>query len=208
MTACLPSSRSRSLRRRYVVLSLVTGVGSCHCAATTTAVDFAQSETPRTSTKLRAHRPRPRERTTERIFGLVVHGGAGTVERDKMKPAQEQRSRATLERALDAGYAVLESGGRSVAAVERTLVILEDSPLFNAGKGSVLTHGGTMELDAAIMDGATGEAGAIAGVRGVKNPIRGAIAVMQRSRMCCWSRREPRRSAANMGSTSVCPAIF
>jgi len=114
-------------------------------------------------------------------FGLVIHGGAGTIDPQKMTPEREAEYRETLERALAAGYAVLEGGGSAMDAVEVTLVLLEDSPLFNAGKGAVFTHAGTNEMDASIMDGGSGEAGAVGGVTRVRNPILAARAVMNRT---------------------------
>lgn len=116
-----------------------------------------------------------------RPFRLAIHGGAGTIDRAKMTPEREAAYRADLERALRTGHAILAKGGSSLDAVEATLHVLEDSPLFNAGKGAVFTHDGHNELDASIMDGATGSAGAIAGVRRVRNPISLARLVMEKS---------------------------
>jgi beta-aspartyl-peptidase (threonine type) len=112
---------------------------------------------------------------------LVIHGGAGTITRKNMTPEKEKAYRETLEQALQTGYAVLKRGGSSLDAVEATIHVMEDSPLFNAGKGAVFTHEGRNELDAAIMDGKTGRAGAVAGVTTVKNPISAARAVMEKS---------------------------
>lgn len=112
---------------------------------------------------------------------IVIHGGAGALEPGKYTPAEEAEYKAKLTEALDAGYAVLESGGAALDAIEAAIVIMEDSPLFNAGKGAVFTRDGKNELDASIMDGATTEAGAVAGVTRVKNPIRLARAVMEKS---------------------------
>ena len=117
----------------------------------------------------------------ERPFGLVLHGGAGVIERTSLTPAREAEYRAKLTEAREAGYAVLERGGSALDAVVAGIVILEDSPLFNAGKGAVFTADGTCELDASIMDGRTQAAGAIAGVRHIKNPITLARAVMEKS---------------------------
>ncbi len=114
-------------------------------------------------------------------FGLVVHGGAGTIRKSDLTPEQEQAYRDKLTEALQAGYAVLSRGGTSLDAVVATLNVLEDSPLFNAGKGAVFTHEGTVELDASIMDGQTRAAGAIAGVKHVRNPINLARMVMEQS---------------------------
>lgn len=112
---------------------------------------------------------------------LVLHGGAGTIDRDAMTPELEAAYRAALEEALRAGHAVLSRGGRALDAVEAALLPLEDSPLFNAGHGAVLTADRVCELDASVMDGATGLAGAVAGVRTVRHPIRAARAVMEHS---------------------------
>ncbi|RYZ00494.1 MAG: isoaspartyl peptidase/L-asparaginase [Chitinophagaceae bacterium] len=102
---------------------------------------------------------------------LAIHGGAGTILRSDMTPALEQEYVAALQAALDGGYAVLERGGSALDAVELATVLLEDHPLFNAGKGSVFTHTGLHEMDAALMDGKTLGAGAVSGVRNVRNPI-------------------------------------
>ena len=121
--------------------------------------------------------PRPTAHTA-----LVIHGGAGTMSRKELTPEREHAIRAAMDQALDAGNAVLKSGGSSRDAVTAVIVILEDSPYFNAGKGAVFNHDGINELDASIMDGATLEAGAVAGVHRVKNPILLARAVMEKSR--------------------------
>ncbi len=115
-------------------------------------------------------------------FGMVIHGGAGTIERREMTPENEKAHRDGLEQALKAGYAVLQRGGASLDAVEAAIRVLEDNPLFNAGKGAVFTHEGTNELDASIMDGKTLKAGAVAAVKHVRNPISLARLVMERSR--------------------------
>ena len=112
---------------------------------------------------------------------LVIHGGAGTILRENMTPDKEEAYRATLQLALDSGYAVLEQGGTALDAVEKSVVIMEDSPLFNAGRGSVLTHEGTVEMDAAIMDGNSCMAGAVSGLRLIKNPVIAARMVMMHS---------------------------
>jgi len=112
---------------------------------------------------------------------IAIHGGAGAIERSQLSAAQERAIRADLERAAKAGYAVLQKGGSSVDASVAAVTILEDSPYFNAGKGAVFNAYGINELDAAIMDGAKREAGAIAGVRRVRNPILLAREVMQNS---------------------------
>ena len=112
---------------------------------------------------------------------IAIHGGAGVIDRAALTKEREAAIRADLERALRAGYARLTAGASSLDAVSAAIIILEDSPYFNAGKGAVYTADGTHELDAAIMDGARRRAGAVAGVRRVKNPILLARAVMEHS---------------------------
>jgi len=114
-------------------------------------------------------------------IAIVIHGGAGVIEPSKMSPAREASYRAGLAAALDAGYEVLERGGTSVDAVTVAVRLMEDDPQFNAGRGAVLNHEGDAELDAAIMDGAGPRAGAVAGIRRVKNPIELARLVMEKS---------------------------
>lgn len=114
-------------------------------------------------------------------IALAIHGGAGTITPEKMTPEKEQAIRAKLKESLEAGYAVLQNNGSSLDAVITAIEILEDSPLFNAGIGSVYTHDGTHELDASIMRGDTLDAGAIAGVKRIKNPISLARMVMEDS---------------------------
>ena len=113
-------------------------------------------------------------------WGMVIHTGAGNFTLESLADRREPM-RAAMAEALAAGHAVLDRGGSSLDAVQTAIVILEDSPLFNAGKGAVFTHEGTNELDASLMDGATRRAGAVAGLRRVKNPIALARLVMERS---------------------------
>lgn len=112
---------------------------------------------------------------------LVIHGGAGNITRDRITPDKQQAYEEALRQALQAGYAVLLKGGSALDAVEAAIRPLEDNPLFNAGKGAVFTAEGRNELDAAIMDGRTGKAGAVAGVTTVRNPVTAARAVMEKS---------------------------
>ena len=113
--------------------------------------------------------------------GLVIHGGAGTIERSEMTSARERQYHAALERALAAGYEILKKGGSSLDATEAAVRVLEDDPHFNAGKGAVFTSAGTNEMDAAIMDGKTLKAGAVASLKHIKNPINLARLVMEKS---------------------------
>ncbi len=114
-------------------------------------------------------------------FGIVIHGGAGAISTQNLKPEREAAVRAKLVEAVTTGHRVLQDNGTSLNAVEATIRILEDSPLFNAGKGAVFTSEGTNELDACIMDGQTLKAGSIAGVKHIKNPISLARLVMEKS---------------------------
>ncbi|HVX28233.1 MAG TPA: isoaspartyl peptidase/L-asparaginase [Parafilimonas sp.] len=114
-------------------------------------------------------------------FTLAIHGGAGTILKEDMTPELEKAYVLGLQVALDAGFAVLEEGGTSVNAVKAAIVVLEDNLLFNAGRGSVFTKKGVQEMDAAIMDGIDLAAGAVSGVRNVRNPIELATEVMRNS---------------------------
>ncbi|WP_167508124.1 isoaspartyl peptidase/L-asparaginase family protein [Corallococcus aberystwythensis] len=114
-------------------------------------------------------------------WGLVIHGGAGVISRENLTPEREAVMRAALTEALQAGHAVLAKGGRSMDAVTAAIRVLEDSPYFNAGKGAVFNHDGVNELDAAVMDGKTRMAGAVAGVHHIQNPIDLARLVMEKS---------------------------
>jgi len=115
------------------------------------------------------------------MFAIAIHGGAGTLPRAEMSAEAEARYRSGLKEAIDAGFAILQDGGSSLDAVTRAVVLLEDNPLFNAGKGAVFTLDGRNELDASIMDGSTLNAGAVCGVTRIRNPVELARAVMEKS---------------------------
>ncbi len=121
------------------------------------------------------------ESITRAEYAIVIHGGAGTILKENMSEEKEAAYLKVLNEALDIGEQILNSGGTSVEAVEKTIMHMEDSPLFNSGKGAVFTNAGTNELDASIMEGATQNAGAVGGVKTVRNPIQAAIAVMNNS---------------------------
>ncbi len=114
-------------------------------------------------------------------FALVIHGGAGVIERDQLSASEEGAILADLDAALEAGRRILADGGSALDAVEAAVVALEESPRFNAGKGSVYNAEGRHELDASLMEGRTRRAGAVAGVETIRNPVRLARAVMERS---------------------------
>ena len=114
-------------------------------------------------------------------FAMALHGGAGAIPRASMSDAQEAQYRAVLAEALTAGHRVLAAGDTALEAVCQALRVMEDSPLFNAGRGSVFTHKGEIEMDAAVMVGRTRAAGAVCQLKAVKNPVFAARAVMERS---------------------------
>ncbi len=137
-----------------------------------------KSETQNPIPELQSETSKP----TEKHFAIVIHGGAGTIKKTNMTPEQETAYREKLQEALNVGYAVLEKGGTSLEAVQKAVNVMEDSPLFNAGKGAVFNSVGKNELDASIMDGKTLNSGAVAGVSRIKNPINAARIVMDSTR--------------------------
>jgi len=140
---------------------------------------------------------------------LVIHGGAGVRSKEKMTAALEKRYRADLELALREGHKALQKeGGTSLDAVEAAIKVLEDSPLFNAGKGAVFTREGRNELDASVMDGNSGKAGAVAGVTRVRNPIAAARAVMEKSPHVLLVGEGADRFALGKGVAEVSPTYF
>jgi L-asparaginase / beta-aspartyl-peptidase len=139
---------------------------------------------------------------------LVIHGGAGTITRANMTPEKEKAYNEALDQALQAGYAILKRGGTSLDAVEATVRVMEDSPLFNAGKGAVFTHEGRNEMDAAVMNGQTLAAGAVAGVTVVRNPITAARAVMEKSEHVMMTGPGAEQFAREKGLQIVEPGYF
>lgn len=141
-------------------------------------------------------------------WSLVIHGGAGTIERGSMTAEKEAAYRDALEQALQAGADVLSAGGSSADAVEATIHVMEESPLFNSGKGAVFTSEGTVELDASFMDGATGNAGAVAGIKTIRHPISAARLVMDSSVHVMMAGEGADKFAANMGLETVENSYF
>jgi L-asparaginase / beta-aspartyl-peptidase len=139
---------------------------------------------------------------------LVIHGGAGTITRENIDPEMEAQIRNKMEEALKTGYAILEKGGASTEAIIRTIQVMEESPLFNAGRGAVFTYDETNELDAAIMEGKTGRAGAVAGVSRIKSPIEAAYTVMTNSEHVLLTGRGAEEFAALNGLEIVDPSYF
>ena len=141
-------------------------------------------------------------------IAIVIHGGAGTISRKDMTSQKEAEYRAVLKQALETGYAVLKQGGKSLDAVQAAIRVMEDSPLFNAGKGAVFAHNGKNELDAAIMDGTTLKAGAVAGVEHIKNPIDLARLVMDKSPHVLLISTGAEEFAQSQGMALVPPSYF
>lgn len=141
-------------------------------------------------------------------YVLVMHGGAGTILKKNMTAEKEVAYREAMTKALQTGYDALKSGKSSLDAVEVAIHVLEDSPLFNAGKGAVFTHEGKNEMDAAIMDGRTLKAGAIAGVTVIRNPISAARAVMDKSEHVMMAGKGAEEFAKQAGLTIVDPSYF
>jgi beta-aspartyl-peptidase (threonine type) len=145
---------------------------------------------------------------TQIPWKLVIHGGAGVIERGQSTPEQEREIRAALDRALAAGAGILAGGGAALDAVERAACILEDDPNFNAGRGAVFTYQGTNELDAAVMDGRSRNAGAVTGVSATKNPVSLARAVMEHSPHVFLSREGADQFSREQGLDQVGPEWF
>lgn len=144
----------------------------------------------------------------DKPFAIAIHGGSGTITRATLTPEREAAYRSVLAEALEAGRRVLVADGTSVDAVVAAVKVMEDSPLFNAGKGAVFTHEGTNEMDASIMDGNGRRAGAVAGVTTVKNPVTAARAVMERSRHVMMAGKGAEQFAKEQGLEIVAPKYF
>lgn len=144
----------------------------------------------------------------EKKFTLVIHGGAGTILKKNMTAEKEEAYTKALNKALETGASILANGGTALAAVEASVKVLEDNPLFNAGKGAVFTNEGKNEMDAAIMDGSTLKAGSVAGVRTIKNPVEAARLVMTKSEHVLLVGKGAEQFAAQQGCTIVDTSYF
>jgi beta-aspartyl-peptidase (threonine type) len=154
-----------------------------------------------------APRDQNKEHLTKNLV-LVIHGGAGVIIRSEMSSEQERVHKEKLQEALMAGFALLRDGHSSLDAVQAAITILEDSPLFNAGKGAVFAANGKNEMDAAIMDGKTGQAGAVAGVCHIKNPINLARLVMEKSAHVLLAGEGAEEFARSQGISMMPDAYF
>ena len=148
------------------------------------------------------------EESLSPTFGIVIHGGAGTILKENMTPVKEAAYKKVLTEAIKVGHTILLNGGSSQEAVERTIHVMEDSSLFNAGKGAVLTSNETIELDASFMNGSNLDAGAISGVSTIKNPISAAIKVMENSPHVMLSGKGAENFAATQNLEFVEPEYF
>lgn len=146
--------------------------------------------------------------SAEQPYAIVIHGGAGALQRGMLSDSLENAYKATLEQAVKAGHEILENGGNAIDAVTKAINIMENSPLFNAGKGAVFTHEGTNELDASIMVGKDRNAGAVSGVSRVKNPILLAKAIMEDSPHVMLSGKGAEEFAAENEIELVDPSYF
>lgn len=173
------------------------------------ALAACQGEPPATDAEADAGDSAESAQTAEPAeYGLVIHGGAGTITRDNMTPEAEEAYHAALRASLEAGYEVLDAGGSAMDAVIAAIVVMEDDSLFNAGKGAVFTSEGTNELDAAVMDGADRNAGAVAGVTRIRNPIRLARMVMDESPHVMMAGEGAETFGAQFGIETVDPEYF
>lgn len=152
--------------------------------------------------------PKSDDSKREIVPTLVIHGGAGTINKENMSPELEKEYNEKLKEALNAGYKILNAGGSSSEAVIATIQIMESSPLFNAGIGAVYTHDETIEHDASFMDGATKNAGAVAGVSRIKSPIEAAYEVMNSSVHVMMSGKGAEMFAKQQGLDIVDPSYF
>ena len=152
----------------------------------------------------------PEKEKTKKVndFAIVIHGGAGTILKKNMSDKKEAEYKAKLEEAIKVGHSILKKGGTSQEAVMKAIQIMEESPLFNAGKGAVFTHEETNELDASFMDGKTLNAGAVAGVTNVKSPIELAIKIMTDSDHVMLSGKGASIFAKEKGLEIVDPSYF
>lgn len=167
---------------------------------------FSCKNEPESTTKNSDNQPIAEDSTPN--FGIVIHGGAGTILKKNMTDSLELAYRAKLEEAIRVGHQILEEGGSAMEAVTKTINIMEDSPLFNAGKGAVFTHEETNELDASVMDGATLNAGAVAGVTKIKNPIDLALEVMNNSPHVMLTGKGAELFAQERGMELIDPSYF
>lgn len=185
------------MKNLYLLLSLSLVLLACQQTSTDTTTATEEKKEMKASTNIE-----------KADYALVIHGGAGTIRREDLSAEKEASIREKLNEALTVGENVLKAGGTAIDAVEATIIVLEDSPHFNAGKGAVFTNKGKNELDASFMDGKTQNSGAIAGVTNIKNPIRAARAVLEKSEHVMLAREGAEEFAKEQGIEIVDPSYF
>ncbi|MEL6925401.1 MAG: isoaspartyl peptidase/L-asparaginase [Bacteroidota bacterium] len=186
----------KNVRLLFLLTLLISFSESCKMPAPGDSKEVAASATPTEAEPERAE------------YAIVIHGGAGTIKKENMTAEKEAGINAALNAALDVGEKILQDGGTALDAITQTIMILENSPYFNAGKGAVFTHEEKNELDASIMDGQTQNAGAIGGVTNIKNPILAARAVMENSVHVMLSGAGAEAFAKSQGIEQVDPSYF
>jgi beta-aspartyl-peptidase (threonine type) len=174
------------------------------------SISFFMACNNNTENKVKNQNTSPAEKQIDSVenFGIVIHGGAGTILKENMSDSLENAYKTKLEEAIRTGHEILANGGTAIEAVQRTINVMENSPLFNAGKGAVFTNAETNELDASIMDGKTLNAGAVAGVTTVKNPINLAWEVMENSDHVMLSGKGAEAFAKEQNIELVTPDYF
>lgn len=191
-------------RRKFLGNAALIGITATWLKAGSSGDAFAQNRPPRVALSAGSTEGAAQGKRT----GFAIHGGAGTILKNSMTPELEKEYRARLTEALMKGYGVLNANGSSLDAVEAAIRIMEDSPLFNAGKGAVFTSAGTNELDASIMDGRTLKAGAVASLKHIKNPISLARLVMEKSPHVMMVSDGAESFAKQQGVELVAPEYF
>ncbi|MGY0391094.1 isoaspartyl peptidase/L-asparaginase family protein [Bizionia sp. KMM 8389] len=185
------------MKKPIYILMLFALLFNCKTKEELDAISNSNNPTPKDSTEVKVN-----------DFAIVIHGGAGFMTKQNITPENEAAYKSKLTEAIQIGHNILKKGGTSIEAVEKTITILENSPLFNAGKGAVLTHSETHELDASIMDGKTLNAGASAGTTTVKNPISLARTIMENSPHVMLSGTGAEEFAEQQGLTLVNTEYF
>jgi len=187
-------------QRFFIFLSLLLATFFFSCNSKS---EQSANKTDATSTKNESTM-----NATPPAYTLVIHGGAGTMSKQNITPEKEKQVLDALNKALDTGEAILKNGGSALDAVEQTIMVLENAPYFNAGKGAVFTNAGKNEMDASFMDGSNRNAGAVGGVTIVKNPIRAARAVMEKSAHVLLTGEGANEFAREQNIETVDPSYF
>lgn len=187
---------------------VIAMLGACLLAGVGASCTQSSAEEAATGDAIEKEYAAVVEAVAQAEWVLLIHGGAGVISRDNMTAEKEAAYRAGLEKALEKGGEILSAGGSALDAVEAAVVVLEDDPSFNAGRGAVLTAEHTHELDASIMSGVNRNAGAVAGLKTVRNPIKAARAVMDRSQHVMFASEGADKFAREQGLDQVSNDYF